>query len=109
MTVRAHARRDLALVLRTACPEAENHHHALIEAPPRRGSALAGDNGRRRRHRSASWLMAYRSGVCVLVQLGIVVGGLRLGSYRRVDHLGVLADEDPPGPGLNPVEDDGRR
>jgi hypothetical protein len=31
MTVRAHARRDLALILRTAWPEAENHHHAVIE------------------------------------------------------------------------------
>jgi hypothetical protein len=32
MTVRAHARCDLALVLRTAWPEPENHHHAAIEA-----------------------------------------------------------------------------
>jgi hypothetical protein len=32
MTVRAHARRDLALILRMAWPEAENHHHAVIEA-----------------------------------------------------------------------------
>jgi hypothetical protein len=31
MTVRAHARCDLALVLRTAWPEPENHHHAAIE------------------------------------------------------------------------------
>jgi hypothetical protein len=32
MTVRAHARRDLALIFRTACPETEDHHHAAIEA-----------------------------------------------------------------------------
>jgi hypothetical protein len=32
MTVRAHARRDLALIFRTAWPETENHHHAAIEA-----------------------------------------------------------------------------
>jgi len=32
MTVRAHARRDLALVFRTACPKTEDHHHAAIEA-----------------------------------------------------------------------------
>jgi len=32
MTVRAHARRDLALIFRTACPETEDHHHATIEA-----------------------------------------------------------------------------
>jgi hypothetical protein len=32
MTVRAHARRDFALILRTACPEAEDHHHQAIEA-----------------------------------------------------------------------------
>ena len=31
MAVRAHARRHLALILRTAWPEAENHHHAVIE------------------------------------------------------------------------------
>ena len=45
MTVRAHARRDLALILRTARPEAENHHHGVIEAaaPPRRGSPPTGD------------------------------------------------------------------
>src|SRR5689334_2212030 len=28
MAVRAYARRDLALILRAACPEAEDHHHA---------------------------------------------------------------------------------
>ena len=32
MTVRAHARRDLALIFRTACPETEDNHHAAIEA-----------------------------------------------------------------------------
>ena len=32
MTVRAHARRDLALIFRTACPKTEDHHHAVIEA-----------------------------------------------------------------------------
>jgi hypothetical protein len=32
MTVRAHARRDFALVFRTACPKTEDHHHAAIEA-----------------------------------------------------------------------------
>ncbi len=32
MTVRAHARRDLALILRTAWPEAENHHHTVTQA-----------------------------------------------------------------------------
>jgi hypothetical protein len=32
MTVRAYARRDLALIFRTAGPETENHHHAAIEA-----------------------------------------------------------------------------
>ena len=32
MTVRAHARRDLALILRTAWPEAEDHDHAVIQA-----------------------------------------------------------------------------
>ena len=32
MAVRAHARRDLALIFRTACPETEDHHHATIEA-----------------------------------------------------------------------------
>jgi len=32
MTVRAHARSDLALIFRTACPETEDHHHAAIEA-----------------------------------------------------------------------------
>ena len=32
MTVRAHARRDLALIFRTACPETEDHYHAAIEA-----------------------------------------------------------------------------
>ena len=32
MTVRAHARRDLALIFRTACPETEDHHHEAIEA-----------------------------------------------------------------------------
>ena len=38
MTVRAHARRDLALIFRTAWPEAENHHHAVSEADaPRAG------------------------------------------------------------------------
>jgi hypothetical protein len=36
MAVRAHARRDLALILRAAWPEAENHHHEVIEtAAPR--------------------------------------------------------------------------
>jgi hypothetical protein len=30
MTVRARARRDLALILRMARPEAENHHHPVI-------------------------------------------------------------------------------
>src|SRR5690349_19052142 len=42
-------------------------------------------------------------------QLGVVVGSLGLGPHRRVDHGGVLADEDPPGPRPDPVEDDGRR
>src|SRR6185437_675226 len=32
VTVRAHARRDLALVFRTAGPKTEDHHHAAIEA-----------------------------------------------------------------------------
>jgi hypothetical protein len=32
VTVRAHARRDLAQILRIAWPEAENHHHAVIQA-----------------------------------------------------------------------------
>ena len=32
MTIRAHARRDLAVILRSAWPEAENHHHEVIEA-----------------------------------------------------------------------------
>ena len=32
MTVRADTRRDLALIVRTARPEAENHHHTVIEA-----------------------------------------------------------------------------
>ena len=32
MTVRAHARCDLTLVIRTTWPEPENHHHAVIEA-----------------------------------------------------------------------------
>ena len=32
MTVRAHALHDLAQIIRAACPEAENHHHAVIEA-----------------------------------------------------------------------------
>jgi hypothetical protein len=36
MTVRAHARCDFALILRTARPESENQHHEVIEpeAPP---------------------------------------------------------------------------
>jgi hypothetical protein len=42
-------------------------------------------------------------------QFGVVVGGFRLVADRRVDHLGVLADQDPPGPATHPVEDDGRR
>jgi hypothetical protein len=32
MTVRAHARRDLAQILRMAWPEAENHRHSVIQA-----------------------------------------------------------------------------
>ena len=32
MAVRAYARRDLALIFRTACPETEDYHHAAIEA-----------------------------------------------------------------------------
>jgi hypothetical protein len=32
MTVRTHARRDLALIFRTACPKTEDHYHAAIEA-----------------------------------------------------------------------------
>ena len=39
MTVRAHPRRDLALILRTAWPEAENHHHAVIQAEAPRVAA----------------------------------------------------------------------
>ena len=35
-------------------------------------------------------------------QLGVVVGGLGLGAHRGVDHLGVLADEDPPRADLTP-------
>ena len=31
MTVRAHARCDFALILRTARPESENQHHEVIE------------------------------------------------------------------------------
>jgi hypothetical protein len=51
MTVRAHARRDLALILRAAGPEAENHHHAVIEAEAPRAVAhplqvIAGDVAR---------------------------------------------------------------
>ncbi len=30
-------------------------------------------------------------------------------AHQRVERLGVLADEDPPGPGSHPVEDNGRR
>jgi hypothetical protein len=48
MTVRAHAWRDLALILRTAWSEAENHHHQVIEAHAPRVTAhplqvIAGD------------------------------------------------------------------
>ena len=32
MTVRAHARRDLALIFRAAWPETENHHHEAMKA-----------------------------------------------------------------------------
>jgi hypothetical protein len=32
MTVRAHARRDLAQILWFAWPGAENHHHVVIQA-----------------------------------------------------------------------------
>ena len=32
MTVRAHARRDLALIFRAASSETENHHHEAMEA-----------------------------------------------------------------------------
>jgi len=38
MTVRAHARRDLAQILRMAWSEAENHHHAVIKS---RGTSAA--------------------------------------------------------------------
>jgi hypothetical protein len=39
MAVGAHARRDLALILRTARPEAENHHHAAGPVKSRRRRA----------------------------------------------------------------------
>jgi hypothetical protein len=32
VTVRAHARRDLAQIFRIASPEAENHHHEVTKA-----------------------------------------------------------------------------
>jgi hypothetical protein len=38
MTVGAHARCDLALILRTAGPESENQHHKVIEAEAPRGA-----------------------------------------------------------------------
>src|SRR6266481_1611680 len=46
---------------------------------------------------------------CPAEQFGVVVGGLGPGANLRVEHLGVLADEDPPGPGSHSVEDDRRR
>ena len=57
MTVRAHARRDLALIFRATWPETENHHHAAIEAEAP-GAAIhpwqvrAGDVVREPVHRS---------------------------------------------------------
>ena len=38
MTVRAHARCDFALILRTARPESENQHHEVIEPEAPRGA-----------------------------------------------------------------------
>src|SRR5579872_1829762 len=39
----------------------------------------------------------------------VVKGGLRVRAYLLVEHLGFLTDEDPPGSGSHPVQDDGRR
>jgi len=64
--------------------------------------------------RGRRWLLPLRGSCRRLCrqraeQLGVVVGGLGLRAHRGVDHLGVLADQDPPGAGSHSVEDDGRR
>src|SRR5258708_36854272 len=61
--------------------------------------------------RGRPWLLRLRCscgwGFCPgAEQLGVVVGGLGLRAHRRVDPLGVLANQDPPGPRSHPVEDD---
>ena len=42
-------------------------------------------------------------------ELLVVVGGLGLRTHPLVEHLGVIADEDSPGSGAHPLQDDGRR
>jgi len=49
-----------------------------------------------------------RLGYQVPEELLVVVGGLGLRAYPLVEHPGVIADEDPPGAGTHPFQDDGR-
>src|ERR1700677_4802029 len=58
--------------------------------------------------RSRLLRLRYQRAVHLRVAL-VVKRGLGVGARLLVEHLGLIADEDPPGSGSHPVQDDGRR